>query len=58
VATKDDLSLSVLGRRREPYDRSIDVHVSNLRKKLNVISDKTIEVETVRAIGYRLKVAA
>ena len=55
VATKDDLSLSVLGRRREPYDRSIDVHVSNLRKKLSVISGKTIEVETVRAVGYRLK---
>ncbi|HEY8254023.1 MAG TPA: response regulator transcription factor [Rhizomicrobium sp.] len=58
VATKDDLSLSVLGRRREPYDRSIDVHVSNLRKKLSVISAKTIEVETVRAVGYRLKVAS
>jgi len=58
VATKDDLSLSVLGRRREPYDRSIDVHVSNLRKKLSVISGKTIEVETVRAVGYRLKVAS
>ena len=58
VATKDDLSLSVLGRRREPYDRSIDVHVSNLRKKLGVISGKTIEIETVRAVGYRLKVAA
>jgi two-component system OmpR family response regulator len=57
VATKDELSLSVLGRRREPYDRSIDVHVSNLRKKLSVISGKTIEVETVRAVGYRLKVA-
>jgi two-component system OmpR family response regulator len=58
VATKDDLSLSVLGRRREPYDRSIDVHVSNLRKKLSAISAKTIEVETVRAVGYRLKVTA
>jgi len=58
VATKDDLSLSVLGRRREPYDRSIDVHVSNLRRKLSVISAKTIEVETVRAVGYRLKVTA
>jgi len=57
VATKDDLSLSVLGRRREPYDRSIDVHVSNLRKKLSAISARTIEVETVRAVGYRLKVA-
>jgi two-component system OmpR family response regulator len=58
VATKDELSLSVLGRRREPYDRSIDVHVSNLRKKLSVISAKAIEVETVRAVGYRLKVTA
>jgi len=57
VATKDDLSLSVLGRRREPYDRSIDVHVSNLRKKLCAVSDRTIEIETVRAVGYRLKVA-
>jgi len=58
VATKDDLSLSVLGRRREPYDRSIDVHVSNLRKKLSAISATTIEIETVRAVGYRLRVAA
>ena len=56
VATKDELSLSVLGRKREPYDRSIDVHVSNLRKKLCAISSRTIEIETVRAIGYRLKV--
>ncbi len=58
VATKDDLSLSVLGRRREPYDRSIDVHVSNLRKKLSAISARTIEIETVRAVGYRLKAAS
>lgn len=58
VATKDDLSLSVLGRRREPYDRSIDVHVSNLRKKLSAISARTVEIETVRAVGYRLKVVA
>ena len=56
VATKDDLSLSVLGRKREPYDRSIDVHVSNLRKKLLTASSKAIEIETVRAVGYRLKV--
>lgn len=57
VATKDELSWSVSGRRREQYDRSVDVHVSNLRKKLYTISDKTIVIETVRAVGYRLKVA-
>ena len=32
VSSKEDLSLKVLGRPREIYDRSIDVHVSNLRK--------------------------
>jgi two-component system OmpR family response regulator len=58
VATRDDLSLSVLGRKREPYDRSIDVHVSNLRKKLYMISKMTIEIETIRAIGYRLRMRA
>jgi two-component system OmpR family response regulator len=58
VATKDDLSLSVLGRRREPYDRSIDVHVSNLRKKLCAVSARAIEIETVRAVGYRLRLAS
>lgn len=57
VATKEELSLSVLGRKREPYDRSIDVHVSNLRKKLSVISARTIEIETVRAVGYRIRAA-
>jgi two-component system OmpR family response regulator len=58
VATRDDLSLAVLGRKREPYDRSIDVHVSNLRKKLCVISKMTIEIETIRAVGYRLRMKA
>ena len=46
----------MLGRKREPYDRSIDVHVSNLRKKLLMASSKAIEIETVRAVGYRLRV--
>lgn len=56
VATKDELSLRVLGRKREPYDRSIDVHVSNLRKKLDACSARAIGIETVRGVGYRLKV--
>src|SRR5687768_11285415 len=34
VVSREDLSNLVLGRRFSPYDRSIDVHVSNLRKKL------------------------
>ncbi len=54
VSTKDELSLQVLGRAREPYDRSIDVHVSNLRRKLHG-ADARLEIETVRGFGYRLR---
>lgn len=55
VATKDALSELVLGRRRLPYDRSVDVHVSNLRKKIAAICGEELEIETVRGIGYRIR---
>jgi two-component system OmpR family response regulator len=54
VVTKDELSERALRRPREPYDRSVDVHISNLRQKLASAGDG-LEIETVRAIGYRLK---
>ncbi|KQR81365.1 response regulator transcription factor [Sphingomonas sp. Leaf343] len=56
VATKDHLSLVALGRERQRYDRSIDVHVSNLRLKLAGVSAGAIEIETFRGFGYRLTV--
>ncbi len=55
VSSKEDLSLKVLGRPREIYDRSVDVHVSNLRKKLAACSNGEIEIETIRGVGYRLR---
>ena len=55
VSSKEDLSLKVLGRVREIYDRSVDVHVSNLRKKLAGCSGGKMEIETIRAVGYRLR---
>ena len=55
VSSKEDLSLKVLGRPREAYDRSVDVHVSNLRKKLAVCSGGQVEIETIRGVGYRLR---
>ena len=55
VTSKDDLSVMVLGRRREPYDRSIDVHAGHLRHKIAAATEGTLEVETVRGLGYRLK---
>lgn len=58
VSSKEDLSLKVLGRARESYDRSVDVHVSNLRRKLSAASGDAAEIETIRGVGYRLKVQA
>lgn len=55
VATKDALSEQALGRAREPYDRSVDVHISNLRQKLHAAAGDDIQIETVRAIGYALR---
>ncbi len=55
VSTKDDLSLRGLGRARQSYDRSVDVHVSNLRLKLEAASAGAAGIETLRGIGYRLQ---
>lgn len=55
VVSKDDLSKQALGRPREPYDRSVDVHVSNLRQKLHAAAGDEIVIETVRGIGYRIR---
>jgi two-component system OmpR family response regulator len=55
VITKDDLSTAVLGRCREQYDRSIDVHAGHLRRKMTAATGGKVEIETVRGIGYRLK---
>ena len=56
VSTKDELSLAALGRQRQRYDRSIDVHVSNLRQKLSQASAGVVEIETIRGVGYRVAV--
>lgn len=54
VLTKDELSLLALKRPRTPYDRSIDVHVSNLRMKLGSTVPAEHGLETVRGVGYRI----
>lgn len=53
VVSKDELSQQVLGRPHTAYDRSIDVHVSNLRQKL-IAAGSSVAIETVRGVGYRV----
>ncbi|WP_304163711.1 response regulator transcription factor [Lonsdalea britannica] len=55
VVTKDELSEKCLGRRREAYDRSVDVHISNIRQKLSALEGSTLTIETVRSVGYRIR---
>lgn len=51
--SKQELSENGLGRPLARYDRSIDVHVSNLRHKLGLLSDGRSPIQTVRGIGYQ-----
>ena len=50
VVSRDELAASVLQRQLAPADRSIDVHISHLRKKL----DGVATIQTVRGAGYLL----
>jgi two-component system response regulator CpxR len=53
VVSKKDLSVHALGRELNPYDRSLDMHVSNLRKKLGLLAGGEERIKTVRGIGYQ-----
>jgi len=55
VVEKKDLYLAALGREPVAYDRSIDMHVSNLRRKLGLTSDGAERIETIRGIGYQYR---
>lgn len=55
VVTKEELSEAGLGRTRELYDRSVDVHISNIRQKLHQLTKDAVTIETIRAVGYRIR---
>ncbi|OEF29418.1 response regulator [Vibrio rumoiensis] len=50
--SKETLSLEVLGKRLSPFDRAIDMHVSNLRKKLSEHNNDKPLIKTLRGRGY------
>ncbi len=52
VVKKEDLSERVLERKLSPYDRSLDMHISNLRKKLGARADGSERIKTIRSVGY------
>ncbi len=52
VVKKDDLSETVLERKLSPFDRSLDMHISNLRKKIGTRDDGSDRIKTIRSVGY------
>jgi two-component system, OmpR family, response regulator CpxR len=52
AVTREELTRAVLGRDFSTFDRSIDTHVSNLRRKLGPTGNGTERIKTVRNVGY------
>lgn len=56
VVSREELAEQVLGRKFSPFDRSLDMHVSRLRRKLADNSVSGERVKTIRGSGYQLLV--
>lgn len=54
VKSREQLLLEVADRDFEAFDRSIDVHISSIRRKLGDDAKSPRWVQTVRSVGYRL----
>ena len=52
TVSREDLVRNVLGRDFSPFDRSIDTHVCNLRRKLGPLEDGGERIKGVRGAGY------
>jgi two-component system response regulator CpxR len=52
VVTRERLANTVLGRKFSPFDRSIDMHVSKVRRKLGDSEGSAEHIKTVRGVGY------
>nr|WP_320115012.1 response regulator transcription factor [uncultured Desulfuromonas sp.] len=53
VVSREDMVRQVLGRHLSPYDRSVDVHISSLRRKLGQSPDGRERIKTIRGVGYQ-----
>jgi two-component system response regulator CpxR len=52
IISREDLTQAALGRPMSPMDRSIDVHVSNLRRKLGGYDGNHERIKAIRGSGY------
>jgi DNA-binding response OmpR family regulator len=52
VVGREELTKDVLGRDFSPFDRSIDTHVWNLRRKVGIAPDGSERIKSIRGVGY------
>lgn len=52
IMKREELVERVLGRSYSPFDRSIDMHVSKLRRKLGTHPDGSERIKSIRSVGY------
>jgi len=57
VVTREQIAEVALGRPLNPFDRSVDVHVSRLRKKLGNFAGSDDLIRPIRGIGYFMPAA-
>ena len=53
VLSKEELTETALGRHLALYDRSVDMHMSNLRRKIGPFSSNEPRIKTIRGVGYQ-----
>ncbi|MDY0430657.1 response regulator [Pasteurella multocida] len=54
ILSRESLSIEILGKQLTPFDRAIDMHMSNLRKELPPRTDGSPWFKTLRGRGYLL----
>lgn len=52
VLSRDEIARALTGREWSPLDRTIDVHIAHLRRKLGLLSDIPQLIRSVRGVGY------
>lgn len=52
IVSRQELAKKVLERSYSPFDRSVDVHISNIRKKLGPLPEGEERIKTIRGEGY------
>ena len=55
VITRDELAEKALGYRSDSLGRTLDSHIKNLRRKIDLNPEKPSFLQTVHGIGYRLR---